>query len=330
MNRSSSILFSSEFHVGYRYAFNGKETETTVNTGAYDFGARMYDGRLGRWWSVDALQAKFPFSSTYVFALNSPNSIVDPDGKDNIIYIVVLPSGKSFLKHRGGAKAVKKEMDKRCDQMMLRTKTVIFNRPNEIFDPSKLDPTDTYILLGSVAEAKDYYQKNQLNHKFLKRKDGEQLHETWIDFDHIEKDTDVFETTCSGSSDNHEPATDGGGCGGVIATDRLPTITKKFALSTVETIALLGLHVAFGHNSNNSHERTAPLANEGCIIAHVINEKATPCINEAGEDVNVPNTLSLDSFYFESAMHVDFYKHIQSRFGINKAKDNYDRNSAKK
>ncbi|MFM2195076.1 MAG: hypothetical protein RL092_676, partial [Bacteroidota bacterium] len=39
--RPSSILFSSEFHVGYRYAFNGKETETTVNTGAYDFGARM-------------------------------------------------------------------------------------------------------------------------------------------------------------------------------------------------------------------------------------------------------------------------------------------------
>jgi RHS repeat-associated protein len=92
MNRSCSILFSSEFHVGYRYSFNGKETETAVNTGAYDFGARIFDSRIGKWLSVDLLADKYPAASTYCFAHNSPIQAFDPDGmrvyyvsKDGII-----------------------------------------------------------------------------------------------------------------------------------------------------------------------------------------------------------------------------------------------------
>lgn len=38
----------------YRFGFNGKEsdTETYGEGNAYDFGARIYDARLGRWMSV--------------------------------------------------------------------------------------------------------------------------------------------------------------------------------------------------------------------------------------------------------------------------------------
>lgn len=48
---------------------------------AYDFGARMYDARLGRWLSLDPLQAKYPNLSPYNFVANSPIMFVDPDGK---------------------------------------------------------------------------------------------------------------------------------------------------------------------------------------------------------------------------------------------------------
>jgi RHS repeat-associated protein len=67
----------------YRYGFNGKEKddETNVNGGSYDFGARMYDSRLGRWLSLDPLQAKYANLSPYNFTGNSPILYLDPDGK---------------------------------------------------------------------------------------------------------------------------------------------------------------------------------------------------------------------------------------------------------
>lgn len=36
----------------YRFAFNGKEAETNFTEGVYDFGARLYDSRIGRWMAV--------------------------------------------------------------------------------------------------------------------------------------------------------------------------------------------------------------------------------------------------------------------------------------
>lgn len=52
---------------------------------AYDFGARMYDARVGRFVSIDPLAAKYPSFSPYNFVLNSPIFLKDPDGRDVII-----------------------------------------------------------------------------------------------------------------------------------------------------------------------------------------------------------------------------------------------------
>lgn len=54
---------------------------------AYDFGARMYDARLGRWLSLDPLQAKYPHMSPYNFCANNPIIFKDVDGKDYQIVI---------------------------------------------------------------------------------------------------------------------------------------------------------------------------------------------------------------------------------------------------
>ncbi len=71
------------YGIGYRFSFNGKEkdNETYGEGNANDFGARIYDSRLGRWISVDPLQAKYVDWSTYNFSMNSPISLMDPDGK---------------------------------------------------------------------------------------------------------------------------------------------------------------------------------------------------------------------------------------------------------
>lgn len=70
----------------YRYGFNGKEKEDDIASNDYDFGARIYDGRLGRWLSVDASFDNYPFNSVYSFVSNCVMVYIDPDGKDIFIY----------------------------------------------------------------------------------------------------------------------------------------------------------------------------------------------------------------------------------------------------
>ncbi|MCB0510075.1 MAG: hypothetical protein KDC82_04870, partial [Bacteroidetes bacterium] len=73
--------FTSE---SYRYGFNGMEKdgeEWTGNDGSHlDFGARIYDSRLGRWFARDPLEDNYPFASPYQFAGNTPIWCIDLDG----------------------------------------------------------------------------------------------------------------------------------------------------------------------------------------------------------------------------------------------------------
>ncbi|KKP52881.1 MAG: hypothetical protein UR43_C0009G0013 [candidate division TM6 bacterium GW2011_GWF2_33_332] len=69
----------------YRFGFNGKENENEWDgqTGSkLDFGARIYDSRLGRWFSVDPLASKFSNLSSYNFTSNNPIIFIDNDGED--------------------------------------------------------------------------------------------------------------------------------------------------------------------------------------------------------------------------------------------------------
>ena len=77
----------------YRYGFNGKEMDNEVRedkvTGEsgpgsnYDFGARMYDPRISRWFAVDPIIR--PNHSTYSSFFNSPVVFCDPTGMDPIL-----------------------------------------------------------------------------------------------------------------------------------------------------------------------------------------------------------------------------------------------------
>lgn len=79
----------------YRFGFNGKENDNEVKgTGnQLDFGARIYDPRLGRWLSIDPLTGKTPDITPYGYVFNNPYSFIDPDGKDGLAAIVNNPSG---------------------------------------------------------------------------------------------------------------------------------------------------------------------------------------------------------------------------------------------
>ncbi len=57
-----------------RMGFNGMENDDEVygNNNALNFGARIYDPRLGRWMSIDYLTKAYAPISPYVYALDNP------------------------------------------------------------------------------------------------------------------------------------------------------------------------------------------------------------------------------------------------------------------
>ncbi|RFS15039.1 DUF6443 domain-containing protein [Emticicia sp. C21] len=60
-----------------RFLYNGKEYENEM--GLYNFGARMYDPTVGRWFVPDPID-QFDDFSPYGFVLNDPMNLTDPDG----------------------------------------------------------------------------------------------------------------------------------------------------------------------------------------------------------------------------------------------------------
>ena len=68
-----------------KYKYNGKELQSkefSDNTGLelYDFGARMQDPQLGRWWTVDPKAADAPGWTPFNALWNNPILNIDPEG----------------------------------------------------------------------------------------------------------------------------------------------------------------------------------------------------------------------------------------------------------
>lgn len=58
-----------------------KDDKIKGNNNSYDFGARIYDPRIGRWLSLDPQIKLFPYETPFSFAINSPLQFIDPSGE---------------------------------------------------------------------------------------------------------------------------------------------------------------------------------------------------------------------------------------------------------
>ncbi|CAM1343029.1 DUF6443 domain-containing protein [Tenacibaculum amylolyticum] len=65
----------------YNYKYQGKELQIENNLQQYDFGSRVYDGSIGRWFVVDPQGDQFYWMSPYGAMGNNPIVVVDPDGE---------------------------------------------------------------------------------------------------------------------------------------------------------------------------------------------------------------------------------------------------------
>jgi RHS repeat-associated protein len=158
---------------GYRFGFNGKENDNEVKGqgNEVDFGARGYDSRLGRFFSVDPLTEILPFYSPYLFAINNPVLFIDEDGKVGTIYIQVLNNkkGKPVVsqKDREGilSMLVKQYKDLNIN---IKVKMVVSNKVltlAQFQSRNDYNKQDSYVLIGENYES---LQKENANNQSSK------------------------------------------------------------------------------------------------------------------------------------------------------------------
>lgn len=105
--------------LGYGFAFNGKErdNETYGEGNAYDYGARIYDPRLGRWLSRDPKEGAYPSWSTYNAFMCNPIYIIDPTGKGGIVSKVLDENGKVIALKVTVSIYIYTDLEKTADEM---------------------------------------------------------------------------------------------------------------------------------------------------------------------------------------------------------------------
>jgi RHS repeat-associated protein len=73
--------YSRENVLPDQYKYNGKELQDELNLGWLDYGPRMYQPELGRFFNLDRKAELFMPQSPYVYAANDPIKFVDRNGE---------------------------------------------------------------------------------------------------------------------------------------------------------------------------------------------------------------------------------------------------------
>ena len=75
------------------YKYNAKELQEELSLNWLDYGARMYDPAIGRWWVPDPLAEKYYGISPYAYCNNNPIIYIDPEGETPIALIGAIVGG---------------------------------------------------------------------------------------------------------------------------------------------------------------------------------------------------------------------------------------------
>ena len=105
----------------------------------------MYDPQIGRWGVIDPKIEKYNTMSGYQYCMNNPILYIDPNGMDNVIYLVGV-EGMT----RKGLWAIEKQVNQNFKDLGLKTQAKIFTGKNFTKAYGQMDKTDAVAFLGNA------------------------------------------------------------------------------------------------------------------------------------------------------------------------------------
>jgi RHS repeat-associated protein len=95
MNIKGLTLNSTDVNRPNEYLYNGKQMQDEMGLGWLDYGARFYDGVLGRFHTPDRYAEKYLSLTNYQYGANNPIRFIDVNG-DSVVY--KNPSTEQYVK----------------------------------------------------------------------------------------------------------------------------------------------------------------------------------------------------------------------------------------
>ncbi|MDX2172135.1 MAG: RHS repeat-associated core domain-containing protein, partial [Bacteroidota bacterium] len=145
------------------YGFNGKEKDNEMkgDGNSYDFDARIYDPRLGRWLATDPRQIKYPSLSPYHFGYNNPIITIDPNGMENIVVTGGEYTSDTRYKYNFVESAIKQIKDYQVKDSKESTTWAVMNvgySPDEIelMQNTAKSMGVGFVLINSAKELSNY------------------------------------------------------------------------------------------------------------------------------------------------------------------------------
>ena len=260
------------------YLFNAKELDN--ETGLYYYGARYLDPTGAMWLSVDPMWEKFVGMSPYNYCMGNPVKMVDPDGRENIIYLVDLMTSKQ--RKNVSAAEVIEYVNNAFQNLGIKTRVQMAPLG---FDPKYIDAHDSYAVLGSRNTIKQFVEskdKDTYNKYFA----------SWTDGDVAERAALEGDKWTSNTCHDEGSFTTGVGVDVDVTSDVNCVEIKSYNTNPVEYTAFTLMH-AMGHNAKTIHpddrqcaghydwERTdLTMMFSGKSLSNMISEKDIPSLSE--------------------------------------------------